>query len=284
MQASDPLLDFASNILLDFDEHFEIVDIKSTPHHEVIKAETESSGPVCLKICSRVFTTSPKRSSKGFPTDEIEAFRLVKGVPWAPTLLACADDYSWMIRKWVGDATIDKLPPEHWTRERLKSLWSLIAQVFEFFHAMDPPVLLRDTKPQNISFDDHGFYFIDLNAAKPIEKARRSSRRPRTGTNRSLFWGPEAVQGNIEAVSVRSDYFSFATVIYFLLTRKFPWSNGKSDLEESHRQYAIEYAEATEAFEAVLRERGFSPMDRSFLQSCMHPNPDLRPERLRLPY
>jgi eukaryotic-like serine/threonine-protein kinase len=91
--------------------------------------------------------------------------------------------------------------------------WALeLAEILEYIHSQNPPVLHRDIKPSNIILRKEGrLILIDFGIAKHF------STEIRTGTQIGTpgFIAPEHYKGNPEP---RSDLFSLGVMLYQLLT------------------------------------------------------------------
>jgi len=284
MQKIDPVLSFADEILRRFDRHHEIIGVLSTGVSKVVRATTGNHGAVCLKISSMVFNDASTDRTKKYPRNEIEVFQKIDGVSWAPKMLASADDFSWLIREWSGEKTADNLRGANWTKERLVSFWVFMEHVLRFFNQQGDPMVVRDIKPRNISFDEDRFYFFDFSATKTLDKARHSAVAPRIGNNSNYYMAPEIVRSEFSKLTLSCDYFSFASLVHLFLVGKHAWTNSVEDPEASRLQYLVEYDVAAENLNKRLQELGFGPVDRTFLCSCLHPDAEQRPTRMKLPH
>lgn len=261
-----------------------IVDTMSTRKNKIVKAQTEQFGTVCLKISSKVFEAAVEGQKVKYPRFEIDIFKLLgPDTLWGPKLITHADDFAWFMRDWTGDLTLERLKKQDWTADRLRQFWLFMVQVLSFFHELPEPLLIRDIKPQNISFDGQNFHFFDFNAANTLKVCRSSSRASRAGNHSNLSMAPEIVQSDLAHVTFNSDYFSFASLMYRFIARKSAWTNSVEGLVGSRHQYLKEYSLAVVVFAQDLRDLGFGREDRDFLCKCLHPDPEMRPNQLQAP-
>jgi serine/threonine protein kinase len=90
-----------------------------------------------------------------------------------------------------------------------------LCRVLSFLHAQNPPIIHRDLKPDNILLDDQDhIMLIDFGIAK---QAGRSEETRTLGRAVSFgFSSPEQMLGS--GTDQRSDIYSLAATVYFLLT------------------------------------------------------------------
>ncbi|MBQ8972908.1 MAG: protein kinase, partial [Clostridia bacterium] len=91
-----------------------------------------------------------------------------------------------------------------------------VLEQLAFLHSLDPPIIHRDIKPQNVVLDNSGqFHLIDLG----ISRTGRGGRQPDTlvmGT--SLFAPPE--QFGYRGTDERSDIYSAGVLLRYCLTQE----------------------------------------------------------------
>ncbi len=101
--------------------------------------------------------------------------------------------------------------------------WAIqICDIMTYLHSQDPPILHRDLTPDNLVLTEEGkIRVIDFGAAQRFVEGI-------TGTiiGKQCYVPPEQLQGH---ASVRSDIYSFAGVLQFLLTGEDPVALTQSD-------------------------------------------------------
>ena len=98
--------------------------------------------------------------------------------------------------------------------------WSMqIADVLEYLHHRDPPIVYRDLKPSNIMLDTNGkAMLIDFGIARWVNKEEKGV----TAVGTMGYAPPELFAGNAEP---RSDIYSLGATMFHLLTGADPQSN-----------------------------------------------------------
>ena len=101
--------------------------------------------------------------------------------------------------------------------------WALqICEIMTYLHSQDPPIIHRDLTPDNLVLTEDGkIRVIDFGAAQRFMEGI-------TGTiiGKQCYVPPEQLQGH---AGVRSDIYSFAGVLQFLLTAEDPVALSQSD-------------------------------------------------------
>ncbi len=98
--------------------------------------------------------------------------------------------------------------------------WALeIAQVLEYLHSQDPPVIYRDLKPENIMIQPGGHVkLIDFGLARFYDPTKKRD----TSAVGSIGYAPPEIWEDSSQTDVRSDVYSFGATLYFMLTGKPP--------------------------------------------------------------
>jgi len=101
--------------------------------------------------------------------------------------------------------------------DRLQDVALGIANAMTHLHSESFQIVVRDLKPQNIGFDEHGVVkLFDLGMARPLHEAETAVV---AGTFRYLC--PEALMG--KPISLESDVYSFGIILYELVTLANPF-------------------------------------------------------------
>ncbi len=99
--------------------------------------------------------------------------------------------------------------------------WAIqIADVLEYLHRHEPPIVYRDLKPSNIMLDGNSgkVMLIDFGIARWVNKEEKGV----TAVGTMGYAPPELFSGNVEP---RSDIYSLGSTIFHLLTGADPQSN-----------------------------------------------------------
>lgn len=137
--------------------------------------------------------------------------------------------------------------------ERNVVRWAIeIAQVVNFLHKQDPPVLHRDLTPDNLMEDEEGqIKLIDFGAAHQFMEGV-------TGTliGKQCYIAPEQLRG---APSVRSDIYSFGCTLSFLLTGNDPTALKQCELVDAPQASAamVQLVKRCTEFEESSRYQSF---------------------------
>lgn len=280
-KASNALvISFAQEHLRNFDRNCEIKEVFETGLHYVVMATRKGHQPVCIKFGKH----SVQNPDETIPSiiSEIKVFKNLKSEKlWVPSLLKVSADQTWFIREWLSGKSLDLMEGIVWDREMLRNLWNTFDFAFESFHTRDDPILLRDIYPRNIGIDGNRFFLFDFNSAKPLSLLHKIQIKSRLGTNFSKFQSPEHIAGDLSKLSVKSDYFGFASTMHSLIVGKVAWTNSEKGTLASRRTYEKEYNLASINLDEKMSAIGFSPMDKAFLMACMNPDPSRRPSKFQ---
>ncbi|MBA3601235.1 MAG: protein kinase, partial [Acidobacteria bacterium] len=111
--------------------------------------------------------------------------------------------------------------PEGRIDELSVTQWAIqIADVLDYLHNRQPPIIYRDLKPANIMIDGNSgrVMLIDFGIARWVNKEEKGV----TAVGTMGYAPPELFSGNVEA---RSDIYSLGSTIFHLLTGADPQSN-----------------------------------------------------------
>lgn len=99
--------------------------------------------------------------------------------------------------------------------------WSIqVADVLNYLHSHEPPIVYRDVKPSNIMIDDNSgrAMLIDFGIARRINKEEKGV----TSVGTMGYAPPELFSGKVES---RSDIYSLGSTMFHLLTGVDPQNN-----------------------------------------------------------
>lgn len=111
--------------------------------------------------------------------------------------------------------------PEGRIDEKSVTEWAIqIADVLDYLHNRQPPIVYRDLKPANIMIDGNSgrVMLIDFGIARWVNKEERGV----TAVGTMGYAPPELFSGNVEP---RSDIYSLGSTMFHLLTGADPQSN-----------------------------------------------------------
>ncbi len=168
--------------------------------------------------------------------------------------------------------------------------WALeLAQVLDYLHRQERPIIFRDLKPENIMLTEDGHIkVIDFGLARHFEPGKRRD----TQASGTVGYAPPEQWEDTGQSDPRSDIYSLAATLYFVLTGKPPSPVYGSQRLRPHRpdidpgiealvlrclsvQPAQRYGSAAE----VIRDLLILLSDEKH-QGALHQNaPDLAPER-----
>ena len=111
--------------------------------------------------------------------------------------------------------------PEGRIDEKLVVEWGIqIADVLDYLHSRQPPIVYRDLKPANVMIDGNSdrIMLIDFGIARWVNKEEKGV----TAVGTMGYAPPELFSGNVEP---RSDIYSLGSTMFHLLTGADPQSN-----------------------------------------------------------
>lgn len=111
--------------------------------------------------------------------------------------------------------------PEGRIEEKVVTEWAIqIADVLDYLHNRQPPIIYRDLKPANIMIDGNSsrVMLIDFGIARWVNKEEKGV----TAVGTMGYAPPELFSGNVEP---RSDIYSLGSTMFHLLTGADPQSN-----------------------------------------------------------
>lgn len=128
-----------------------------------------------------------------------------------------SEEYRCVLREYVeGVSLYDYVRTHHPDEGEIADIAVKLAEAMKKLHGMEPAVIHRDIKPQNIIIKDDGsVVLIDLGISR-IYKENESGDTVLAGTQ--FFAAPE--QYGFRQTDVRSDIYSFGVVLIWMLTGK----------------------------------------------------------------
>ena len=123
--------------------------------------------------------------------------------------------------------------PEGKLDEKSVVEWGIqIADVLDYLHNRNPPIVYRDLKPANVMIDVNSgrVMLIDFGIARWVNKEEKGV----TAVGTMGYAPPELFSGNVET---RSDIYSLGSTMFHLLTGADPQSNPLFDIRFSKRTH-----------------------------------------------
>ena len=118
----------------------------------------------------------------------------------------------------VMEHIIEQTMPEFLPEEAVVNWAIQIADVLDYLHNQDPPIIYRDLKPDNLMVDREGnIKVIDFGATRVYKEGKERDTRA-IGT--AGFAAPE--QYGSGQTDARSDIYSLGATMHYLLTNRYP--------------------------------------------------------------
>jgi serine/threonine protein kinase len=130
----------------------------------------------------------------------------------------------YLVMKYISGGDLSsrlRSAPEGRIDEKSVTEWAIqVADVLEYLHRHQPPIVYRDLKPANIMIDGNSgrIMLIDFGIARWVNKEEKGV----TAVGTMGYAPPELFSGNVEA---RSDIYSLGSTMFHLLTGADPQSN-----------------------------------------------------------
>lgn len=139
-----------------------------------------------------------------------------------PVLLEVYDGITFYIRTYIEGKTLEELCETSYAKPGLPVMRALdyiisLTEILQFFHSMDPPLIHRDIKPQNVIVDaEGGCHFIDFGISRFYSKDKKGDTLI-MGTK--LTAPPE--QFGFQQTDMRSDLYSLGILFYYCITGQY---------------------------------------------------------------
>lgn len=150
---------------------------------------------------------------------------------------------TYYIRTYIEGKTLEELCESNYKKPGLLPSQALdyiiaLTELLHFLHNLNPPLIHRDIKPQNVVIDtEGGCHFIDLGISRFYQTSKRSDTFI-MGTK--LTAPPE--QFGYQQTDIRSDLYSLGILLFYCLTGEYE-TGGQSLLElPNELQYIIKKA------------------------------------------
>jgi len=135
----------------------------------------------------------------------------------------------YLVMEWIEGDTLSKvITREGPTAETEALRWALeLAQVLDYLHRQEKPVIFRDLKPENIIMSqDRHMKVVDFGLARQFDPNKRRD----TQASGSVGYAPPEQWEDASQTDERSDIYSLGATLYYVLTGRPP-----SPIYGSHR-------------------------------------------------
>lgn len=139
-----------------------------------------------------------------------------------PILLEVHEDTIFYIRTYIEGKTLEELCETNYKKPGLPAFRALdyiisLTEILNFFHSLNPPLIHRDIKPQNVVVDAEGVcHFIDLGISRFYHISKKGDTLI-MGTR--LTAPPE--QFGFQQTDMRSDLYSLGILLYYCITGQY---------------------------------------------------------------
>ncbi|MEM7592021.1 MAG: serine/threonine-protein kinase [Cyanobacteria bacterium P01_A01_bin.83] len=126
----------------------------------------------------------------------------------------------YLVQEWIKGQSLASLVDIGWRikEDRIKQIAVQILEILGYLHKLNPPVIHRDIKPQNIILDTNfKAYLVDFGAVRNVYRNLGSFGATCVGT--FGYMPPEQIRGQ---AFFASDLYSLGATILFLLTHRSP--------------------------------------------------------------
>ena len=126
----------------------------------------------------------------------------------------------YLVQELVEGESLAALVKQGWhtTEAEVKNIAIQVLEILTYIHQLNPPIIHRDIKPQNIIRSSNGkIYLVDFGAVKSIYIQTMSGTKTLVGT--FGYMPIEQFHGQIDCAS---DLYSLGCTLIFLLTHRFP--------------------------------------------------------------
>lgn len=139
------------------------------------------------------------------------------------------DDRQYLVMEFIEGVTLaQKVENDGVPSDTVALSWALeLAQVLDYLHRQDRPIIFRDLKPENIIITEEGHVkVIDFGLARHFEPGKRRD----TQASGTVGYAPPEQWEDSGQSDPRSDIYSLAATLYYVLTGRPP-----SPVYGSHR-------------------------------------------------
>lgn len=139
------------------------------------------------------------------------------------------DDRQYLVMEFIEGVTLaQKVESEGIPSDTVALSWALeLAQVLDYLHRQERPIIFRDLKPENIIITEEGHVkVIDFGLARHFEPGKRRD----TQASGTVGYAPPEQWEDSGQSDPRSDLYSLAATLYYVLTGRPP-----SPVYGSHR-------------------------------------------------
>lgn len=131
-----------------------------------------------------------------------------------PVEFICKEQTGYLVREYIsGDTLADKISKGQLTNDEVYEDIRLVCSAIEKLHSLEPPIILRDIKPENIIVKDGECFIIDFDAAREYDENAVTDTEFLGSKNTAA---PE--QYGFGQSNIRTDVFAIGKLMTYLLT------------------------------------------------------------------
>ncbi len=208
-----------------FLEHSVVLPKEISDAYEVCNGLSESKGKAIYIVTSKVdhqryILKTADRHCKEDIEEEYSLLDTLDGGGFPrPVAFYKDDSHKYLIRQYIEGVTLEEYVDEHGPFSEAESIRIVcnVCVALERLHALQPPVIHRDIKPQNIIYTpDRSCVLIDLGAAR---RYRRNIEKDTVCIGSEITAAPE--QFGYRQTDVRSDVYAVGILLLYLCTGSF---------------------------------------------------------------
>jgi serine/threonine protein kinase len=127
----------------------------------------------------------------------------------------------YLVMEFISGETLARLIQREGPMEQAQSLrWALeLAQVLDYLHSQDNPIIFRDLKPENVIIsEDRHIRLVDFGLARQFERSKLRD----TQASGSVGYAPPEQWEDSQQTDARSDIYSLGATLFFILTARPP--------------------------------------------------------------
>lgn len=182
--------------------------LKYTDHKQIYLIENKVGNSYILKCADGVYAPLLKKERLLLET----ADKVID----CPKVVAFSEgaDESWIVKEYIPGETIGEIVGKRQLSEsEVFAITEKVCEVLKSLHTLEPPVIVRDIKPENIVMCDSRCVFIDFDAAREWSEDNLTD-TVCMGTRTTA--APE--QFGYSQTDVRTDVYSVGMLMTFMLT------------------------------------------------------------------
>ncbi len=194
------------------------------------------------------------------------------------------DEAQYLVMDYIPGVDLETLIRDEGAQplDRVMTWANQLGQALSFLHQQNPPVIHRDIKPANVRLSTEGeAILVDFGIAKVYDPSQQSTTTT-TGSGYTPGYAPPERYGGTVKAGPYSDQYSFAALLYHLLTNQKPVDSVQrvlgsatlTPISQLNPSIPAHIQDALERAMSVRPEERFESID-DFLQALKGPQPSL---------